>query len=119
MGVFHSAVRANFPAPGTAQLGDIWFDTGSGETFWGDSEGNLHNLLDAAPYPVEGKTGADGRVGPEGPKFEMEFPTETQIGGVVSTIAYGAGVNDGNGNTFTGRVVTGIENGIGRTYERK
>jgi hypothetical protein len=66
MGVFHSAVRANFPAPGMAQFSDIWFDTTSGQTFWADFEGNLHDLLAAVPYGVAGATGATGPQGEPG-----------------------------------------------------
>jgi hypothetical protein len=113
MGQFHSAVRANFPEAGQAHFTDIWYETNSGQTFWADAEGNLHNLLDAAPYPVAGVQGLQGPQGLPGESFPMEFPTETEIGGVVSTTPYG---NNGNGSD-TGRVVTGIEKGIGHEFK--
>ena len=68
-GKFHSALFSNFPAPGQASAGDIWFDTISGNTFWADNSGNLHQLLEQSPYPTIGPAGPTGPAGQAGQNF--------------------------------------------------
>ncbi len=68
-GKFHSALYSNFPAPGQASSGDIWFATDQGLTYWSDFEGNLHELGAQVPYPTLGGTGPAGPQGADGASF--------------------------------------------------
>src|SRR6476661_2847457 len=115
-GTFHS-VRTNsqLPAANTGTPGDVWWVNETGLLWFIEGTGNPIQLLTAVPIAVAGPKGDTGERGEQGQSFPMSFPTETQIGGVTSTVKFGGADADGN----TGYLVTGIENGIGESFERR
>jgi hypothetical protein len=101
-GQFHSVLTNDqLPAPNTGTPGDVWFVNSTGLLWFIEGAGNPIQLLTAVPIQVRGDKGDQGQQGPAGISPILSFPTETQIGGVVSTTPYG--VRD------TGVVVIGID----------
>jgi hypothetical protein len=111
-GKFYSVLKANLPSSGT--VGDTYYATDTREIFLVIGDNSLVELLQAIPIPVKGDKGDTGAQGPAGESFAEHFPDFHQIGGVLATVEYA----QGNGGD-TGFIVTGIENGIGESFERR